>query len=71
MPPYLKEHIKVTQSNITNRFSKSFFPFCQLGWNELKLELKNAKTLQEFKKIFKHNIVPPKRSFFFVQDRYG
>ena len=55
-PPYLKEHIKVTQSNITNRFSKSFFPFCQIGWNELKPELKNANTLQEFKKIFKKGV---------------
>ena len=70
-PKYLKEHIKIRKPNITNRFSKSFFPFCQLGWEGLKPKLKNARSVQEFKKLYKIDMVPPKKGFFLIQDRYG
>ena len=69
-PDYLKTHIK-DYSPRTNHFSNSFFPFCANKWISLPDDLKNAHSLELFKKIYKNEVVPPKRGYFAIQDKFG
>ena len=47
----------------TQRFSKSFFPFCIKAWNELGLEIRNAPTVSAFERLLLSIIRPTRKSF--------
>lgn len=70
-PSYLAEYIRPIPERRTLRYERSFFPFCQLGWEILDDNLRNAGTVMEFKRLFIENIRPPKKDYFQVDDRYG
>ena len=70
-PAYLKNHIQPPKQNATNRYSNSFFPFCQTHWNTLSAELQNAVSIEQFKTKYKKAYFPTKRPFFKGQDRHG
>ena len=70
-PLYLKEHIKPIKTNMTNRFSKTFFPFCNKGWDDLSENLKSAISLPAFKKLYINEFVPPKIGYFTICDKFG
>ena len=56
-------------STRTQSFKKSFFPYCINEWNNLKADIRNAKSISIFKKL----IVSEKRgnSLFSVYDSLG
>jgi hypothetical protein len=70
-PPYLKSHIKPLADNMTNRFSNSFFPFCASKWEHISDDLKNSRSIAEFKSIYKRENVPPKRGYFSINNKFG
>ena len=70
-PLYLKEHIKPPIPNMTNRLSKTFFPFCKNGWDDLSENLKSASSLTVFKKRYIQESVPPKIGYFSICDKFG
>ena len=49
----------------TQRFSRSFFPFCIKVWNELGPEIRNASKISPFKKLPIFNILPTQKSLKF------
>ena len=70
-PSYLKNHIHPLPSRRTQRFERSFFPFCQLNWDSIDDNTKNASNLAQFKKRYLNEIRPPPSSFFGIDDKYG
>ena len=44
-PTYLNDYIKALPEIRTQRFEKSFFPFCQSAWQSLSDDLKNAHSI--------------------------
>ena len=56
-------------STRTKSFKKSSFPYCINEWNNLKADIRNAKSISIFKKL----IVGKKdgNSLFFVYDSLG
>ena len=70
-PDYLRNHLAVLPERRTQRYDKSFFPFCQLNWDSLSDELKNATSVSVFKAIYLKNIRPQKQNTFDVRDKYG
>ena len=69
-PAYLKSHIKDYHPR-TNRFKNSFFPFCAARWHLLPDDLKNAQSLHQFKKVYRSENVPIKKSFFGISNKLG
>ena len=54
-----------------NRFSDSFFPFCASKWEHISDDLKNSRSIAEFKSIYKRENVPPKRGYFSINNKFG
>ena len=69
-PDYLKNSIKDFHPR-TNRFKNSFFPFCADRWQLLPDDMKNARNVPHFKKLYKSANIPPKKGFFNIIDRAG
>ena len=69
-PSYLKNHIAVFAPRST-RFANSFFPDCATKWPPTPDSLKNAPSPAAFKRIYKKDFIPPKRSYFGILDKYG
>ena len=70
-PRYLISLAKSFPANITNRFSNSFFPYCDKKWNLLDNSLKESPSLSVFKTNFLKNIRKPARKYYDVKDRKG
>ena len=70
-PPYLAERVRVTAPNTTNRYANSFFPYCQLNWNNLDASVKNLPTLSQFKSALLKTIRPSPRSYYNITDKIG
>ncbi len=51
-PSYLVEHIHDLAQKRTQRYEKSFFPFCELKWPSLSENLRNAPSIGVFKAIY-------------------
>ena len=49
-PEYLREHIHHLPNKRTLRYEKSFFPFCDLNWNNVDEKIRSASNLNLFKK---------------------
>ena len=48
-PSYLKEHIHPLPTKRTIRYERSFFPFCQLNWYNIKIEIRNSNNVKQLK----------------------
>ena len=70
-PPYLAERVRVTPPNTTNRYANSFFPYCQLNWDNLDASVKDLPTLSQFKSALLKHIRPSSRSYYNVTDKTG
>ena len=74
-PDYLKAHIKElpNENNMTNRYKKSFFVFCQRNWEHLDDKIKQSTSIIEFKRTYlqKTGIRPLKKDLYNVSDKYG
>ena len=70
-PCYLSEYDLPIPPHHTIRYERSFFPFCKLGWGNLDNNLREANTLDEFKRLYIGNIRPPKKGFCPTDDKYG
>ena len=70
-PSYLANYIQPIPARRTIRYERSFFPFCQLGWDDLDENLRQANSLEEFKRLFVKQIRPPQKGFSLLDNRYG
>ena len=70
-PSYLKECITPLHNNITDRFSNSFFPYCQRHYATLDNSIKNSPNLSIFKSRFLRTIRPPPKPYFDISEKYG
>ena len=72
-PKYLREQIHEIPERRTQRYEKSFFPFCQLNWEHLSENIRNSPDLDSFKRNYvnenEKNV--KKRECFNVTDRHG
>ena len=68
-PSYLNEYIlnAPPPNGSTDRYLRTFFPYCFSKWDALDPQLKTL----EFKSKFLSSIRPIKRNTFGVNDRYG
>ena len=55
----------------TNRYANSFFPYCQLNWENLDASVKDLPTLSQFKGALLKRIRPHPHSYFNVTDKTG
>ncbi|MCH2390413.1 MAG: reverse transcriptase family protein, partial [Nitrospinales bacterium] len=69
-PMYLKNHIQDFTPR-TERFSKSFFPFCAENWPSIPDSLKQAPSPAAFKNAYKKEFIPSKIGYFGIQDKFG
>ena len=72
-PQYLSEHLLTSPPpySSTNRYKKSFFPFCFNAWQDLEPALKESVSLSSFKSNYLKNIRPAKSNLFGIKDRFG
>ena len=70
-PQYLAERLRATPTNPTLRYSNSFFPYCQLNWDNLQDSIKELPTLSQFKKCLLSAIRPIPRPYYNVTDKVG
>ena len=71
-PSYLNPYVLVTlPSNSTDRYKRTFFPFCLAAWDCLDQSLRNAESLNEFKLGFIKTIRPLKKGTHKITDIYG
>ena len=57
--------------NVTQRYAKSFFPYCQSHWDGLDESIKEAPTLPRFKSALLKNIRPLPKPYFNANDKNG
>ena len=70
-PSYLAECVTPTPIHITDRFSKSFFPYCQRHFASLDNSIKNSPSLGIFKSRFLKTIRPSPKPYFDIFEKYG
>ena len=70
-PPYLAERVRVNPPISTNRYANSFFPYCQLNWENLDASIKDLPSLSQFKSALLKLFRPQPRSYFNVTDKTG
>ena len=70
-PDYLAERVRDTPPNITQRYAKSFFPYCQSNWDGLDESVKEAPSLPRFKSALLKNIRPLPKPYFNTNDKIG
>ena len=70
-PNYLAALAQPFDQNHTTRFQNSFFPYCHTNWINLDLSIRNAASLNIFKKQILSDIRPPMKSTYGVRDRRG
>ena len=70
-PSYLTERVRDTPPNITQRYAKSFFPYCQSSWDRLDESVKEAPSLPRFKSALLKNIRPLPKPYFNANDKIG
>ena len=70
-PSYLSECITPIPTHITDRYSKSFFPYCQKHFALLDNSIKNSPSLGIFKSRFLKTIRPTPKPYYDITDKYG
>ena len=70
-PSYLTECVTPIPNHITDRYSKSFFPYCQKHFAALENSIKNSPSLSVFKSRFLKVIRPPSKPYYDITDKYG
>ena len=70
-PPYLAERVRATPPNTTLRYANSFFPYCQLNWDNLDASIRDLPTLSQFKSALIKRFRPPPRSYYNITDKLG
>mgnify|MGYP001249295695 CR=1 FL=1 len=70
-PSYLSECVTPVPNDITDRYSKSFFPYCQKHFATLNNFIKNSPTLGKFKSRFLKEIRPLPKPYYHITDSYG
>ena len=70
-PNYLSERVRDTPPNTTQRYAKSFFPYCQSFWDRLDESSKDAPSLPRFKSMLLKNIRPLPKPYFNAVDKKG
>ena len=70
-PAYLADCIKDVPPDITNRYSNSFFPYCQVHFANLDHTIANSPSLAIFKSRFLKTIRPTPKQHFDIGDKYG
>ena len=70
-PSYLMECITPVPNHITDRYSKSFFPYCQKHFATLDNSIKNSPLLGIFKSRFLKVIRPSPKPYYDITDKYG
>ena len=70
-PEYLNQYVLRSLPQGTDRYNRTFFPYCFREWDLLSPEQINAKDPNSFKVKFLKNIRPEKRKTFKILDRHG
>ena len=70
-PNYLAALAQPFDQKHTTRFQNSFFPYCHTNWFNLDRSIRNADSLNSFKKRILSTIRPPMKSTHGVRDRRG
>ena len=47
-PEYLRHHIHELPAKRTMRYERSFFPFCQLNWDNINVDIRNSDSFEQF-----------------------
>ena len=73
-PPYLRAYIlnaAPSQSESTNRYRNTFFPYCYSEWENLDPDIRNSENINIFKSKFIKAIRPIKKNTYNICDKYG
>lgn len=70
-PEYLQKYVLTSAPEGTERYKRTFFPYCYKHWETVDESLKNIDSLDHFKSKLIKSIRPIKSPFFKVLDRYG
>jgi len=73
-PPYLRSYMlsaAPSQSESTNRYCNTFFPYCYSEWENLDPEIRNSENINIFKSKFIKVIRPVKKNIFNINDKFG
>ena len=78
VPEYLSAlKLQTCPGNSTNRYNKSFYPFCYQNWESLPPVIRECRDnndnpdVDKFKQLYLRNIRPAKKCTFHIRDRYG
>ena len=70
-PDYLNSYVLNSTPEGTDRYKRSFFPYCYNEWNSLDQSLRTTENLNKFKQGFLKAIRPEKRCSLKFFDKYG
>jgi hypothetical protein len=70
-PNYLNSYVLNEPPTGTDRYKRTFFPYCFNKWDSLDQALKNSDDVNQFKHSFLKTIRPRKKSFFKIRDIFG
>ena len=70
-PPYLRNYMLNSPPTGTERYLKSFFPYCYNMWPTIDPRIRNSISLTIFKSRYIASIRPPRNKTYAIHDKLG